>query len=136
MPPRVILLAVLFGATTALADPLPASGWREALAAGFEATHPPATEVVAESSPLRPGVPMPVFEDDDPDVVGLPTMTIAAQRSHRDLTETFERRYAAMKPNELSWKGGPLIEKKLGTATIGVYSILYIPVLIRGEIRF
>lgn len=136
MLPRVIPLAVLLGATAALAGDLPASGWREALAAEFEATHPPATPSVAVSSPLRPGVPIPVFEDDDPEVVRLPTMSIAAHRTHRDLAETFERRYAAMRPNELTWKGGPLIEKKFGSATIGVYSILYIPVLVRGEIRF
>lgn len=137
MPLRVIAVAVLLGTASALAEDHPASGWREALAVEFETSHPSAPVLPPEPSPLRPGAASPEFSvDEDPDAVPLPTMYVPASRMHRELTADLDRAYAHRKSLELSWQGGPLIKRQVGPVRFGVYSILFVPVLVQGSITW
>lgn len=137
MSSRVVPLAALLGAAaTAVADEPPATDWREALAAEFESTPPPPVEPALESSPLRPGVALPDFSELDRDVVVLEPMTIAAHRRYRELDAEFARAQAMRESGKLTWKGGPLIERKIGPVRVGVYSVLFVPVAVVGTIEW
>ncbi len=124
--PFTLVCAAALGAD----EPASSGGWREALAAEYEATPLAPVAPTMEASPLRPGVPMPEFEDTDPDVVSLPNMTIEARRVPRDLEKGIAEKYRRLKADELNGMAGLLYKKDIGPVRFGVYSILYIPVVI------
>lgn len=128
---RAVPFALLLStACVASPDDNAGGGWRAALADQLDFIAPVPVPK-ATGSPLRPGVSLPDFDDDDADLVPLPLMTVAAHRELRGLDKGIASTYRKLRAQRWSLiEGGPIVDRDIGPFRFTVRSGPEAPLLI------